>query len=123
MLPPITYHTMTRVKRGTTSLKRRKNVLSATKGFRHGRKSKEISAKVALRKAGAHAFAHRKDKKADMRRLWTIRMNAALRPLGISYSKFINMLKVKNISLDRKVLSSIAQQSPKIFEDIVNQVK
>lgn len=114
---------MTRVKRGTTSLKRRKNVLAATKGFRHARKSKEISAKVALRKAGAHAFAHRKDRKADMRRLWTIRMNAALRPLGISYSKFINMLKVKNISLDRKVLASIAQQSPEIFKDIVNQVK
>ena len=50
-------------------------------------------------------------------------MNAALRPLGISYSKFINMLKVKNISLDRKVLASIAQQSPEIFKDIVNQVK
>lgn len=115
--------TMTRVKRGVTSLKRRRSVLTAAKGFRHGRRTKEIGAKVALRKAGAHAFAHRKDKKANMRRLWTIRLNAALRPLGFSYSKFINALHVKNISLDRKVLSEIARTSPATFSQIVDQVK
>jgi len=114
---------MTRVKRGVTSMKRRRNVLAAAKGFRHGRKSKEISAKVALVKAGVHAFAHRKDKKSDMRRLWTIRLNAALRPLGFSYSKFIDALKKKNITLDRKVLSEIAQKSPAVFSQIVDQVK
>ncbi len=114
---------MTRVKRGTTSLKRRRGVLAEAKGFRFGRSRKEIEAKVALIKAGSHAFAHRKDKKADMRRLWTIRLNAALRPLGYSYSKFINALKVKGITLDRKVLSEIARTEPAVFTQIVDQVK
>ena len=104
-------------------MKRRRNVLAAAKGYRHGRSTKEIGAKVALIKAGAYAFAHRKDKKNDMRKLWTIRMNAALRPLGLSYSKFINMLKVKNITLDRKVLSEIARSNPTAFAQIVESVK
>jgi large subunit ribosomal protein L20 len=114
---------MTRVKRGVISAKRRRNVLSDAKGYRHGRSTKEVGAKVALVKAGAHAFAHRKDKKADMRRLWTIRLNAALRPLGFSYSKFIDALNKKNIALDRKILSDIAQKKPEIFAAIVEQVK
>lgn len=104
-------------------MKRRRNVLKDAKGFRHGRSTKEIGAKVALIKAGVNAFAHRKDKKADMRRLWTIRLNAALRPLGFSYSKFINMMKVKDIKLDRKVLSEIAKNDSASFARIVEQVK
>ncbi len=104
-------------------MKRRRNVLKDAKGFRHGRSTKEIGAKVALIKAGVNAFAHRKDKKADMRRLWTIRLNAALRPLGISYSKFIDAMNKKNIKLDRKVLSEIAKTNPASFARIVEQVK
>ena len=114
---------MTRVKRGVISMKRRRNVLKDAKGFRHGRSTKEISAKVGLIKAGVHAFAHRKDKKADMRRLWTIRLNAALRPLGMSYSKFIDALHKKDIKLDRKVLSEIAKNNPASFTRIVESVK
>lgn len=114
---------MTRVKRGVISAKRRRNVLSDAKGYRHGRSTKEIGAKVALVKAGAHAFAHRKDKKNDMRKLWTVRLNAALRPLGFSYSKFIDALKKKGITLDRKVLSEIAKNNPEVFAQIVEQVK
>ena len=114
---------MPRVKKGTIGAKRRRSVLKAAKGFRNARSTKERQAKVALTKAGAYAFAHRKDKKNDMRRLWTIRMNAALRPLGVTYSKFINMLKVKNITLDRKVLSEIARTNPTAFAQIVEQVK
>ena len=104
-------------------MKRRRNVLSDAKGYRHGRSKKEIGAKVALMKAGAYAFAHRKDKKNDMRKLWTIRMNAALRPLGMSYSKFIGAMKKKNITLDRKVLSEIARTNPAVFAKIVDHVK
>jgi large subunit ribosomal protein L20 len=104
-------------------MKRRRNVLKDAKGFRHGRSTKEIGAKVALIKAGVNAFAHRKDKKADMRRLWTIRLNAALRPLGISYSKFIDAMNKKNIKLDRKVLSEIAKNDSASFARIVEQVK
>lgn len=114
---------MSRVKRGTTSLKRRKNVLARAKGFRFGRKSKERDAKVALAHAGVYSFAHRKDKKSDFRGLWMVRLNAALRPLGWSFSKFIGASKKKGFDLNRKVLSEIAHQSPESFARIVDQVK
>lgn len=114
---------MSRVKRGTISLKRRKKVLDAAKGFRFGRSRKERDAKVALMHAGVYAFAHRKDKKSDFRGLWMVRLNAALRPLGWSFSKFIGAAKKKGIELNRKMLSEIAQQDPKAFERIVAQVK
>lgn len=114
---------MTRVKRGTTSLKRRRNVLVQVKGYRFGRSSKERQAREAIAHAGAHAFAHRRDKKNDRRRLWQVRLNAALRPLAVSYSKFIGMLKAKNVELDRKILSDIAHNHPQTFEKIVSQIK
>jgi large subunit ribosomal protein L20 len=104
-------------------MKRRRNILADAKGYRHGRSTKEIGAKVAVIKAGVHAFTHRKDKKNDMRRLWTVRLNAALRPLGFSYSKFIDALKKKGITLDRKVLSEIARTNPDSFSRIVDSVK
>lgn len=113
---------MTRVKRGVIKNKRRKNVLVQAKGFRFGRSKKEAQAKDALRHAGAYSFAHRKDKKADARSLWTVRINAAVRSLGISYSKFIDGLKKKNILIDRKILSDIAQNNPETFERIVKSI-
>jgi large subunit ribosomal protein L20 len=114
---------MTRVKRGTIKNKKRKNVLAQVKGYRFGRSKKEAMAKEAIKKAGQHAFAHRKDKKADRRRLWQVRINAAVRNLGMTYSRFIEGLKKKNIEVDRKVLADIAEKSPESFERIVNQVK
>lgn len=114
---------MSRVKRGTTSLKRRKSVLSKVKGFRFGRKSKEREAKIAIAHAGVYAFAHRKDKKSDFRGLWMVRINAAVRPLGMSFSKFIDAFKKKGFDLNRKMLSEIAQQSPESFARIVDQVR
>jgi len=113
---------MTRVKRGTIKNKRRKNILAQTKGFRFGRSTKIIEAKDALRHAGNYSFAHRKDKKADARSLWTTRINAAVRPFGISYSKFIDGLKKKNILVDRKILSDLAQNNPETFERIVKSI-
>lgn len=113
---------MTRVKRGTTSLKRRRNVLKQTKGFRFGRSTKEAQAKEALVHAGSYAFAHRKDKKADKRRLWQVKINAKVREFGISYSKFIGILKTKQIELDRKILSDIAQNNPETFERVMKTV-
>lgn len=113
---------MTRVKVGIIKNKRRKNILSQTKGFRFGRSSKVIQAKDALLHAGNYAFAHRKDKKADARRLWTTRINAAIRPFGLSYSKFIDSLKKKNIMVDRKILSDIAKNNPETFERIVKSI-
>lgn len=114
---------MTRVKRGTTSLKRRRNVLSQTKGYRHGRGTKEIQAKEAIVHAGTYAFAHRKDKKADMRRLWQVRIGATVKEMGLSYSKFIGALKKKEVEIDRKILSDLAQNNPETFKKVFDFVK
>jgi large subunit ribosomal protein L20 len=114
---------MTRVKRGTTSLKRRKNILKRAKGFRNARSTKERQAREALFHAGNHAFAHRRDKKNVFRRLWTTRINASVREEGLSYSKFIDALKKKNVTLDRKTLSNFAENYPDIFKRVVDSVK
>lgn len=114
---------MVRVKRGVTKVKRRKNVLAQTKGYRFDRSTKERVAKEAIHHAGAHAFRHRRSKKREYRNLWTLRINAAVRPLGFSYSKFINALKKANITLDRKVLAGLAKDFPETFERITKQLK
>jgi large subunit ribosomal protein L20 len=114
---------MVRVKRGTTANKRRKNVLKQTKGFRWGRKSKYKLAKDALKHALRYSYRDRKVKKRDFRGLWQIKINAACKKQGISYSRFINALKKKNIELDRKILAQLIEKEPKIFEKIVEEVK
>ncbi len=114
---------MSRVKRSKIAMKHRRNVLKAAKGYRFGRSTKEVEAKVALRHAGAHAFAHRKDKKTDMRRLWTTRLNAGLRALDITYSVFIDKLTKKGMVLNRKMLAEMAQSEPEAFARVVTQVK
>ncbi|QSH39282.1 50S ribosomal protein L20 [Candidatus Kaiserbacteria bacterium] len=114
---------MARVKRGTTSLKTRRNVLKRVKGYQFGRSKKERQAREAIAHAGNHAFAHRRKKKGDFRQLWTVKLNAALRPLGITYSRFIDVLNKKNVKLDRKVLSQIAHEQPETFQRIVETVK
>lgn len=113
---------MTRVKKGTHALKRRKKVLSATKGFRNARSTKERAAHDALLHAYAYAFVHRKDKKSDFRRLFNVKINAGTRELGMSYSKFIGALKKKNIILDRKILASLAEHRPSAFKKIVESL-
>jgi large subunit ribosomal protein L20 len=113
---------MTRVKKGVNALKTRRNVLKQVKGYRFGRSTKERMAYEAISHAGAYAFAHRRDKKGDARRLWNVKINAALRPMNLSYSKFINALKKKNISLDRKSLAALAVTHPASFERLVKQV-
>lgn len=114
---------MARVKRGTTKLKHRKNTLARTKGMRGRIKSKERGANEALAHAGNHAFNDRRKKKGDFRRLWTVRLNAAVREHGFSYSGFIAALKAQNIALNRKVLSEIAADDPSAFARIADQVK
>ena len=114
---------MVRVKRGKAAHKRRKNLLKYAKGFRWGRKSKYKAAKEALMHAWSYAYRDRKVKKREFRKLWQIRINAACKQAGISYSRFIHNLKQKNIELDRKILSTLAKDHPKIFEKIVEKVK
>jgi large subunit ribosomal protein L20 len=110
---------MARVKGGVMAQKRRRNILDEAKGYRLQRSKKKRAAREAIFHAQVHAFNHRKDKKGDFRRLWTVRINAALMPHGIKYSRFIKMLKDKNIELDRKVLSTIAVESPEAFNRVV----
>jgi len=114
---------MTRVKRGTTKNKTRKNVLKQTKGYRLNRRNKEAAALTAIMKAGANAFAHRRDKKGDMRRLWNVRINAALRENGTTYSKFIGAMTKAKIEIDRKILATLAQENPETFVRLVSKVK
>jgi len=114
---------MTRVKKGVHALKRRRSVLKQTKGFRHGRSTKERQAKDALLHAGNYAFAHRKDKKSHNRKLWNIKINAGSRELGLSYSKMIALLKKNKIELDRKILADLAQNNPKTFAKIISGLK
>ncbi len=114
---------MTRVKKGVHALKRRRSVLKQTKGFRHGRSTKERQAKEALLHAGNYAFAHRKDKKSFNRELWNIKINAGSRELGLSYSRLIDGLKKKEILLDRKILADFAQNHPATFAKVVEAVK
>jgi len=113
---------MVRIKRGTTSLKRRRKVLRQVKGYRFGRSTKERQAKEAIAHAGIHAYAHRKQKKADFRGLWQIKINAAVRMYELSYSKFIDILKKKKIALNRKMLAELAEHNPKTFEKLVREV-
>jgi large subunit ribosomal protein L20 len=103
-------------------MKRRRRVLQAAKGYQFGRSKKEVEAKVALRKAWSYQFAHRRDKKNDFRRLWNVKINAALRPLGYPYSKFMGLAAKKKILLDRKILATLAEHHPETFARVAKEV-
>lgn len=114
---------MSRVKGGTAKLKRRKNILAQTKGYRFGRSKKTRMAKEAIFHAGASAFRDRKRKKRLARQLFTLRINAASRENGFSYSRLIGALKKKNIALDRKSLATLAKDHPDAFARLARQLK
>lgn len=114
---------MPRVKRGTHRVKRRKNILKRTKGFRWGRKSKITLAKTAATKAGVYAYRDRRNRKRDFRALWQVRINAAVREYGLSYSRFMYALAQKGIKLDRKILADLAMNAHQIFGKLVEMVK
>ncbi len=114
---------MSRVKRGVIKSKRRRNTLAQVKGYRFGRSTKEAMARDAIRHAGAHAFAHRRDKKNDKRKLWNVKIGASAVTFSISYSKLMGSLKKKGILLDRKILATLAEKSPETFERLISQVK
>lgn len=114
---------MTRIKRGVLAHKKKRTIRKRVKGFISTRRASIKRAKEAIIKADSQAYAHRKTKKRTMRTLWQTRINAACRKHGLSYSQFIALLKVKNISLDRKVLAQIAAELPLAFKRIVSEVK
>ena len=114
---------MARVKGGVTAMKRRSKILEQVKGYRLGRGTKKRQAIEAIHHAQLHSFAHRKDKKNDFRRLWTVRLSAALRTAGLKYSLFMKTLKDKEVALNRKMLSEIAATRPEVFSRILAKVK
>ncbi len=114
---------MPRVTRGNKKLLRRKKILKLAKGFFGTKKSNYRTAKEAVEKSLTYAYRDRRNKKRDFRKLWNIRINAAVREHGINYSKFINGLKKADILLNRKVLSNLAISDPEIFKLIVDKAK
>lgn len=114
---------MSRVKRGVAASKRRRNVLEMAKGFRWRRSKNYVAAKEAILKAGKYAHRDRRAKKRTNRALWILRLNNAVRMFDISYSKFIALLKTKNIEADRKVLSQMAAENPTVFAKFMEKVK
>lgn len=114
---------MVRIKGGLTTKRKHKKVLGLAKGYWMTRNKQIKKAKEAVLHAGEYAFGGRKRRKRDLRKLWIIRLNAAVREQGLTYSKFANLLKTKNIGLDRKVLAQIAAEYPKVFEKFVTTLK
>jgi large subunit ribosomal protein L20 len=112
-----------RVKRGTASRRRHKKVLKRAEGFRGRAKSSFKVAKIKVQKAMRYAYRDRKVKKREIRSLWTIRINAASRPLGLTFSKLMFGLKKAEIGLDRKILADMAVRDPKGFAVVVAKAK
>ena len=114
---------MPRVKTGKVRRKRRKRILKHSKGYRGGRNNLRRTAMEAVEKGWNHAYAHRRARKRDFRKLWIMRINAAARLHGLTYSRFMHALKTAGIELDRKVLADIAVNDPDGFAQLVAQVK
>ena len=114
---------MARVKRGVTARARHKKVLNAAKGYYNARRKVFRVAKQAVTKALQYAYIGRKQKKRQFRSIWIVRINAAARMHGLSYSRFMNGLLKANITLDRKALADIAMHDPAAFGAIAEQAK
>lgn len=113
---------MARVKRGVTTKYKHKKLLSLVKGHKGGRSKLVREAKQSALHAGAYAFAGRRQRRRDMRKLWITQVNIALDGKGVSYSKFISEMKAKNIILDRKIMAEMAVHHPSQFEELVEKV-
>jgi large subunit ribosomal protein L20 len=122
-IPYSVKNVMPRVKGGNTTRKRRQKILKLAKGFRGGRSKLYRTAKNAVIKALTYAYRDRRRRKRDFRKLWVIRINAAVREHGLSYSRFIYGLKKANIQLDRRVLANLSIEDPQGFADVVSVVK
>jgi len=114
---------MARVKRSVHAKKKRREVLEKAKGYTGTRRKRYRAAKEQVMHSGNYAFRDRRDRKGQFRRLWIARINAACRPLDISYSRFMNGLKVSGIEVDRKILADLAVHDPKAFEGLVEKAK
>ena len=114
---------MARVSRGTTTHARHRKVIKAAKGYYGRRKNTFKVAKQAVTRAGQYAYRDRRAKKRDFRSLWIIRINAAVRENGLTYSKFMSALMKMNIELDRRVLAELAAEDSEAFSNLVSLAK
>ena len=114
---------MPRVKRGFKARRRRKKLLKAAKGYREGHSKQFRTARITVSRAGMYAYRDRKTRKRDFRSLWIVRINAAARENGLSYSKLISGLKKAGINLDRKILADMAVRDPLAFSQLANMVQ
>lgn len=112
---------MTRVKRGVAASKRRKYVLNRTKGFTNRRRTNYIAAKEALLHADSYAYSHRRTKKRDFRKLWTIRINAAAREQGMSFSKLLGAMRKSGVALNKKMLAELATRNPQALQVVMTE--
>src|ERR671923_1022148 len=114
---------MARVKRSVHAKKKRREILRAAKGYTGSRRRRLRVAKEQVLHSGMYAYRDRRDRKAQFRRLWIARINAAVRPHGLSYSRFVAGLKATGIEVDRKVLADLAVHDPAAFGQLVDKVK
>lgn len=114
---------MPRSTNSVASRNKRKRIFKQAKGFFGQRKNVYTVAKNAVEKSLEYSYRDRRQKKREFRRLWNTRINAAVRPQGLSYSVFIKKLKDANVQLNRKVLADLAQHDPKAFSAVVDKVK
>jgi large subunit ribosomal protein L20 len=114
---------MARVKRAVHSKKKRREILEKAKGYQGSRRKRYRVAKEQVMHSGMYAYRDRRDRKAQFRRLWIARINAAARPHGLSYSRLINGLKIAGVELDRKALADIAVRDPGTFASLVAKAK
>lgn len=112
-----------RVKRGVTAHAKHKKLRQQTKGMSHMRRASLRMARQAVLKALMYAYRDRRNKKRDLRSLWIVRINAALREQGLSYSQFMGMLKRAGIELDRKTLADLAVRQPLAFKAVIDRAK
>lgn len=114
---------MPRIKRGKIVRKKHKKIRKQVKGYIKSRRASVKRAKEAIYKAGRYSYRDRRGKKRDMRRRWIVKISAGLSDTDLNYSQFMKKLKDAKIELDRKILSDLAQNEPKVFEKIIKEVK
>lgn len=114
---------MPRVKRGFKARRRRNKILKAAKGYRGGHSKVFRTAAIAVDRAGMFAYRDRRNKKRDFRRLWIVRINAAARENGLSYSSLMGGLRKAGVELDRKVLADLAVKDPSAFAELASMVQ
>ena len=114
---------MPRAKNAVASRKRRKKILKSAKGYWGGKSKLIKSARESVERAMLYAYRDRRVKKREFRKLWIVRINAAVRPYGLSYSRFIHLLSQKQIEMNRKTLADLAVSDPDAFGKLVENVK